>query len=116
MKKYLVISLSLLLTGCSYFQSIVEKMNTDTLHYQCDEGTLVVRLNNQKQQVQFLYGDNPLILTQGISASGARYSDGIYVFWSKGDGATVYHKDNIVLNNCQLKNSGHCDFRGGRAQ
>ena len=41
---------------------------------------------------------------QGMSASGARYSDGIYVFWSKGDSATVYKRDRIVLNNCQLEN------------
>ena len=43
-------------------------------------------------------------LKQGISASGARYTDGIYVFWSKGDEATVYKRDRIVLNNCQLQN------------
>jgi membrane-bound inhibitor of C-type lysozyme len=35
---------------------------------------------------------------------GARYTDGIYVFWSKGDSATVYKRDRIVLNNCQLQN------------
>lgn len=45
-----------------------------------------------------------LHLKQGISASGARYTDGIYVFWSKGDEATVYKRDRIVLNNCQLQN------------
>ena len=28
----------------------------------------------------------------------------IYVFWSKGDEATVYKRDRIVLNNCQLQN------------
>ncbi|MBF3313898.1 lysozyme inhibitor, partial [Leptospira borgpetersenii serovar Hardjo-bovis] len=27
-----------------------------------------------------------------------------YAFWSKGDEATVYHRDNIVLNHCQLQN------------
>ena len=40
---------------------------------------------------------------RGLSASGARYTDGVYVFWSKGDTATVYKRDRIVLDNCQLQ-------------
>ena len=51
----------------------------------------------------FVYDNQLLHLKQGISASGARYTDGIYVFWSKGEEATVYKRDRIVLNNCQLK-------------
>ncbi|PVW85857.1 lysozyme inhibitor, partial [Klebsiella pneumoniae] len=30
-------------------------------------------------------------------------TDGVYVFWSKGDTATVYKRDRIVLDNCQLQ-------------
>ncbi len=104
MKKILVASLTLLLTSCSYYNSFVERMQTDTLEYQCDEKPLTVKLNNQKQRVNFVYDNDYLSLTQGISASGARYTDGVYVFWSKGDSATVYRKDTIVLNNCQLQN------------
>ncbi|PVJ54922.1 lysozyme inhibitor, partial [Salmonella enterica subsp. enterica serovar Senftenberg] len=28
----------------------------------------------------------------------------MYVFLSQGEGATVYKRDRIVLNNCQLQN------------
>lgn len=104
MKKLLVATFTLLLAGCSYYNSFVERMQTDTLQYQCDEKPLTVKLNNQKQQVNFVYDNDYLSLTQGLSASGVRYTDGVYVFWSKGDGATVYRKDTIVLNNCQLQN------------
>ncbi|HEY1845117.1 MAG TPA: C-type lysozyme inhibitor [Buttiauxella sp.] len=104
MKKLLVAALPMLLASCSYYNSFVERMQTDTLQYQCDEKPLTVKLNNDKQMVNFVYDNDYLSLTQGISASGARYTDGVYVFWSKGDSATVYRKDAIVLNNCQLQN------------
>ena len=91
-------------SGCSAFNQLVERMQTDTLEYQCDEKPLTVKLNNPRQEVSFVYDNQLLHLKQGISASGARYTDGIYVFWSKGDEATVYKRDRIVLNNCQLQN------------
>lgn len=89
---------------CSAFNQLVERMQTDTLEYQCDEKPLTVKLNNPRQEVSFVYDNQLLHLKQGISASGARYTDGIYVFWSKGEEATVYKRDRIVLNNCQLQN------------
>ncbi|MBV6943605.1 C-type lysozyme inhibitor [Escherichia coli] len=104
MKKLLLICLAVLLTGCSAFNQLVEHMQTATLEYQCDEKPLTVKLNNPRQEVSFVYDNQLLHLKQGISASGARYTDGIYVFWSKGDEATVYKRDRIVLNNCQLQN------------
>ncbi|WP_435926615.1 C-type lysozyme inhibitor [Dryocola sp. BD613] len=104
MKKLLVAAIPMLLAGCSYYHSFVERMQTDTLQYQCDEKPLTVQLNNKKQMVNFVYDNRYLSLTQGLSASGARYTDGVYVFWSKGDSATVYRKDSVVLNNCQLQN------------
>jgi len=54
--------------------------------------------------VSFVYDNKLLNLKQGISASGARYTDGVYVFWSKGDTATIDKRDRIVMNNCQLQN------------
>lgn len=109
MKKLLVLTLPALLAGCSYYNSfysaMMDKVNTDTLQYQCDEKPLTVTLNNTRQEVSFIYDNSELHLKQGISASGARYSDGIYVFWSKGDSATVYRRDSIVLSNCQLQKS-----------
>ena len=107
MKKLLIAAIPFMLSGCSYYNTFVEKMQTDTLQYQCDEKPLTVKLNNQKQMVNFVYDNEYLSLTQGLSASGARYTDGVYVFWSKGDTATVYRKDAIVLDNCQLQNPKH---------
>ncbi|RPH29978.1 C-type lysozyme inhibitor [Buttiauxella warmboldiae] len=104
MKKPLLVLIPLMLSGCSYYHTFVERMQTDTLQYQCDEKPLTVELNNNNQKVNFVYDNEYLSLTQGLSASGTRYSDGVYVFWSKGDTATVYRKDTVVLNNCQLQN------------
>ncbi len=103
MKKIVLLALPALLTGCSYYNTFVERMNTDTLNYQCEQKPLTVQLNNSRQEVSFVYDNKMLNLKQGISASGTRYTDGIYVFWSKGESATVYRKDQIVLENCQLQ-------------
>ncbi|WP_154817189.1 C-type lysozyme inhibitor [Enterobacter hormaechei] len=104
MKKLLLIAVPFLMTGCSVYNLFVERMQTDTLEYRCDEKPLTVKLNNPHQEASFVYDNKLLTLKQGMSASGARYSDGIYVFWTKGDSATVYKRDRIVLNNCQLEN------------
>ena len=97
MKKILILAVPFMLAGCSYYNQFVERMNTDTLEYQCDQKPLTVHLNHTRQQVSFIYDK------QGLPASGARYTDGVYVFWSKGDSATVYKRDRIVLENCQLQ-------------
>lgn len=102
MKKLLILALPLMLASCSAYNQFMERMNTDTLEYQCDEKPLTVHLNNTRQEVSFIYDNQQRTLKQGRSASGARYTDGVYVFWSKGDGASVYKRDRIVLNNCQL--------------
>ena len=104
MKKLLLVCLPVLLTGCSVYNQFVERMQTDTLEYRCEEKPLTVKLNKTRQVASFVYDTQLLNLKQGVSASGARYTDGIYVFWSKGDEATVYKRDRIVLNNCQLQN------------
>jgi len=105
MRKIFMLLLCSTLAGCSYYQAFQEKMHTDTLVYQCEtnEQPLLVKRNNQTHQVQLSYQDTPLVLTEGLSAIGQRYSDGVYVLWMKDGGETVlYRKDNIVLNHCQL--------------
>ncbi|WP_256741982.1 MliC family protein, partial [Cronobacter sakazakii] len=81
MKKLLVVLLPTLLAGCSYYDAMVERMNTDTLEYRCDEKPLTVSLNKQREQVSFVLDDKMLHLSQGRAASGTRYTDGIYAFW-----------------------------------
>lgn len=71
MKKLLLICLPVLLTGCSAFNQLAERLQTDTLEYQCDEKPLTVKLNNPRQEVSFVYDNQLLHLKQGISASGA---------------------------------------------
>lgn len=104
MKKILLVVIPLVLSGCSYYNQFVERMHTDTLDYRCDEKPLTVKLNNPRQEASFVFDNKLLTLKQGMSASGARYTDGIYVLWSKGDSATVYKRDNVVLSNCTLQN------------
>ncbi|KFC10909.1 membrane-bound c-type lysozyme inhibitor [Trabulsiella guamensis ATCC 49490] len=104
MKKLLIAVIPFMLAGCSYYNQFVERIQTDKLEYQCDEKPLTVNLNNSREEVSFIYDNQLRTLKQGLSASGARYTDGVYVFWSKGDSATVYKRDRIVLNNCQLQN------------
>ncbi len=78
MKKLLLIRLPVLLTGCSAFNQLVEHMPPATLEYQCDEKPLTVKLNNRASR--FVYDNQLLHLKQGISASGARYTDGSLCF------------------------------------
>ena len=66
MKKLLLICLPVLLTGCSAFNQLVERMQTDTLEYQCDEKPLTVKLNNPRQEVSFVY-DNQLLHLKPVS-------------------------------------------------
>ncbi|MEY8710346.1 lysozyme inhibitor [Mangrovibacter phragmitis] len=101
MKKSLLL-FPLILSGCTTYQHLIDAIHTDTFHYQCDEKPLTVEINQQKQSASFVLDNTVLHLQQGLSASGARYTDGIYVFWSKGDKATVYRRDTVVLHNCQL--------------
>lgn len=107
MKRIVIAVIPFVLAGCSTYHQLMERFQTDTLEYQCDEKPLTVQLNNPRQQVSFVYDNQQRHLQQGMSASGARYSDGVYVFWSKGDEATVYRHDTIVLNHCQLQNPNH---------
>lgn len=105
MKKTALLILPLLLSGCSAWQQVMDRMHTDTLNYQCGSKPLIVKLNNTTRTASFVYDNQWLQLKQGLSASGTRYTDGVYVFWSKGNEATVYRHDTIVLANCQLPDS-----------
>jgi membrane-bound inhibitor of C-type lysozyme len=55
MKKLLLVITPLLLSGCSYYNQFVDRMQTDTLEYQCDEKSVTVKLNNPRQEVSFVY-------------------------------------------------------------
>ena len=99
MRKHLILFPVLLLSGCSLFGK--SQQQEQTLHYQC--GTLPLTVKIAQQQAHFVMDGQPLSLTQEASASGARYSDGTYRFWSKGDSAFIERNQRIIVNDCQLQ-------------
>lgn len=102
MKKMLIILLPVLLSGCSYYHHLKSQWQTDTLNYQCDEGLLVVQRDHSERKVTLTADDTLLELTQGLSASGERFTDGVYVFWSNENTAMVYRHDRVIRHNCLL--------------
>ncbi len=55
-----------MLAGCSYYNQFVERMQTDTLEYQCDQKPLTVHRNNARQQVSFIYDNQQLNLSRAV--------------------------------------------------
>ncbi|WP_158782957.1 MliC family protein [Pantoea sp. BAV 3049] len=100
MKKIVIASSLVLLSGCSMFHSEPEKPKT--LHYTCGTLPLTVIQDNSRQEVNLILDGNPLTLKQQEAASGTRYSDGNYVFWSKGDGAFIERNGKLIVNDCRL--------------
>ncbi|XXN64812.1 MliC family protein [Enterobacter ludwigii] len=104
MKKSIVVLSSIaILSGCGMVHN--QEPAPQQLRYQCGTLPLTVTQDNAKQQVSFILDGKPLTLAQTVSASGARYSDGTYVFWSKGNGAFVERNNKIVINDCELQNA-----------
>lgn len=103
MMKKLTVAVALLLSGCGMMHKQTEQPKV--LRYTCGTLPLTVTQDNAQQQVSFIMDGEPLTLKQTISASGARYSDGNYVFWSKGNGAFIERNNKIVVNDCLLQSS-----------
>lgn len=103
MKKGLSLAAVLLLAGCGLMNRQAEQ--PQTLHYRCGTLPLTVTLDNANEQVSFIMDGQPLTLKRAMSASGARYSDGKYVFWTKGESAFIERDDKIVINDCALQSS-----------
>ncbi|SQI41030.1 Membrane-bound lysozyme inhibitor of C-type lysozyme precursor [Leminorella richardii] len=97
----MVMAAAALMAGCS--ASSTNQDNAEqTLEYQCETKTLSVALNNGGDSVVLMMDGQARHLVQVISASGAKYSDGEYTFWSKGDGAIVMRGEEIQLRECSL--------------
>lgn len=93
----------LLLSGCGMMHKQTEQPGT--LRYACGTMPLTVTQDNAQQQVSFIMDGEPLTLKQTASASGTRYSNGNYVFWSKGNGAFIERNNKIVVNDCVLQSA-----------
>ncbi|WP_455819277.1 MliC family protein [Pseudomonas cerasi] len=102
MKKWYIVGMLVSLSGCSYFQTAPQEQ-VETLHYTCGTLPLTVKMDNSKSEVSLILDGHPLVLKQQPAASGARYGDEHYVFWSKGDSAFIERNDKIIINDCQLE-------------
>jgi len=101
MKKGLI-AVALLLSGCNLSQHTAQD-ETKTLHYLCGTLPLTVQLDNAREEVSMILDGKQLTLKQQIAASGARYGDGNYIFWSKGNTAFVERNDKVIIDDCQLQ-------------
>jgi membrane-bound inhibitor of C-type lysozyme len=99
----LLLSSIAVLSGCGMLHQ--PEQTPQQLRYQCGTLPLTVTQDNAKQQVSFILDGKPLTLAQTVAASGTRYSDGTYVFWSKGNSAFVERNNKIVINDCELQNA-----------
>ncbi|WP_019219287.1 MliC family protein [Bartonella florencae] len=78
--------------------------------YQCETGTSKERVEatylnaGNISLVDFKWKGKRIIASNVISASGARYVAGPYIWWSKADEATFYD----LRNDPEEKNSIHC--------
>ncbi|WP_234262455.1 MliC family protein [Klebsiella aerogenes] len=100
MKRLSISLLSLLLSGCSYYIHLKDEIQTDKIEYLCDEGPLMVEHNSARKEVYLTLDNTPLILSQGLSAAGERFTDGVYVYWSKDNQVTIYRHDWVIRHNC----------------
>lgn len=54
-------------------------------NYLCDNGLIVSIVDNNEDEVMFLFVDNIYILYWEVSGLGVKYSDDYVLFWFKGD-------------------------------
>lgn len=76
--------------------------NITSATYTCDGGaTIQAQFFDDKAEVM-LPNDTTLLLMQGISASGVRYtnSDESITFWTKGNTAFIEEGNTTTYNNC----------------
>lgn len=106
MKKLVLIILAgILLTGCETTRErIMDQRNSpDTFLYLCRGVPLTVTVDRPLSQARILIDGRVRVLPQVMAASGAKYSDGTYVFWSKSDRAIVAKSNIIILDDCELQ-------------
>ncbi|MCW2478682.1 MliC family protein [Candidatus Symbiopectobacterium sp. NZEC135] len=93
-----------ILSGCSGFN---RQTPVKTLHYQCGTLPLTVTLRQdiQPAEVHFLLDGERLQLPQVVAASGTKYSNNRYTFWSKGDSAFIERSGHIIADDCLLQHA-----------
>ncbi|MCG8155729.1 MliC family protein [Brenneria goodwinii] len=103
MKPLLTGAVLILLSGCSY---LGHQQSVKTLAYQCGTMPLTVTIrqgSESSSQADFLLDGDRHALPQVASASGVKYSDGTYTFWSKGNHAFIQRGERVIVDDCALR-------------
>lgn len=104
-----VLFLSVILVGCTTGKNEnTTESKIFTIEYKCEGGAIVTVEydNTQEESVAYvkLYPENPerIRMTISRSASGARYTDGKLVWWTKGNTAflTDEEGDETIYSDC----------------
>ncbi|QPR27226.1 MliC family protein [Edwardsiella hoshinae] len=98
MRNLMLAGAALLLAGCQLFAQ-----GGQTLHYRCGTLPLTVLQDNKLRLVRMVLDGSALTLRQTLSASGVRYSDGRYTFWSTGNEAIIERDGHVIVNDCLLQ-------------
>lgn len=83
------------------------KIDDRTIAYQCPDGELPVRYVNagSVSLAIFDWDGEQVVASNVVAASGARYAGGRYVWWTKGDSATledIMTEDDSGLTICEV--------------
>lgn len=96
-----VVFAPVLVPGLAACSSIPEQPSQ---RWSCSDGAVAqVRYSDAGGTLALSLGDETLILKRARSASGARYSDGRTIFWSKGTEAFIERDGEIVHRGCRLE-------------
>ncbi|WP_192459455.1 MliC family protein [Musicola keenii] len=98
MKPWLAVCGIVLLSGCAL---IAPKPQSRILYYQC--GTMPLTVTQSAKQVVFLLDGESHTLPEVSAASGTRYSDNRYTFWSKGRQAFIMRGERVIVSDCTLR-------------
>ncbi|WP_026972737.1 MliC family protein [Aliagarivorans marinus] len=98
--RHLALPLSLTLFACS------EQSHPPIAYvYRCAEveevSLSLSRDKYDKQQLELQYGNLQIQLKQVPAASGAKFSDGHYQWWEKGDKAVLLADNQLLLSQCE---------------
>lgn len=105
MNKAFIVLVGIALSGCSLVNPPPAKSGNTRLHYECGTTPLTVTLDKPARRVDLILDGIQLHLPQVEAASGTKYSDGRYTFWSKGNAALVQRGDDVIIDDCQLSPS-----------
>ncbi|PLR40569.1 hypothetical protein CYR32_02190 [Chimaeribacter coloradensis] len=95
-KQSIPAALLLALAGCSHFTKPVAQV----IHYQCGTLPLTVTQAADRESVSLLLDGEQLHLPHVEAASGAKYSDGRYTYWSQGEKALIQRDDEVIISDC----------------